>query len=408
MRDGYSQHPTCNLFAPWPWPSTADFYESAFERLARELTEMFPARTMNDLHRAKFIKALPPFLTKLCLDPAVVVGRAEIVYFENIIDSLFEYKRRFEEAIGPKVASTVAQQIIHELLDYALSQRGMILVEGTYRIGKSYAAQSWALQHLGICRYVQLSSSTDDTAFYRDIARALGVACGLKMKAAELRHRIEEVARTQHLFLLFDESQWLLPQSINLKASPNRVNWLMTALCNNGVPVALIASRDFSRMMAHVEKKCPIWGSEQFWGRIKARRTLPDNLAEADLFAIAALLVPDADEPTRMLLVGHALKSDGYVAALEAAATRAKFFAAKESRPVGFEDVQRVMIECGTDKPTAQPVEPTDALANILSPQFRQAAAPSPLAARGLPASQRQPLGPLVGTTDFTGTRHPG
>ena len=128
--------------------------------------------------------------------------------------------------IRPLVADTAAARTVHELLDYVLSQRGMILVEGTYRIGKSFAAQAWALRHLGQCRYVQLSSSTDDTAFFRDIARALGVACGLKMKAAELRHRIEEAVRSQHMLLIFDEADYIWPQAVNLKSSPNRVNWL--------------------------------------------------------------------------------------------------------------------------------------------------------------------------------------
>ena len=38
----------------------------------------------------------------------------------------------------------------------------------------------------------------------------------------------------------------------------------MTALVNNGVTVALIGSRNFSRMMAHVERKCPIWAGNSF------------------------------------------------------------------------------------------------------------------------------------------------
>ena len=406
LRDGYTLHRTCNLFPAWPWPSSAAAAttERAFERIARELAAMFPER-IDGMHVARFCRFLPRYLVKLCLDPSVDLRHARAPHFDGLVEALYEYQRRFQAAVADKIASTTASRTIFEALDYALSQRVMVLVTGTYRIGKSHAAQTFAQMHLGECRYVQLSSAADNTAFYRDVAHALGVACSSQMKAAEIRQRVEEVLRSQHLLLILDEADYIWPQSVRLKAYPERVNWLMTAAINQGVAVALIGSRNFQRMMDHVEKRCPLWGSEQFHGRIKLRRELPDNLDEADLFGIAALLLPEADEPTRMLLVGHAMKSDGYVAALESAATRARFFADREGRPVAFEDVHRVMVECGTDKPSAPPVAPVDVLAQMLSTDARGASAKLPRAVRVLPATNRQPLGALQGVNNFTGSR---
>lgn len=402
LRDGYTLHRTCNLFPAWPWLSTASgsITERAFERVARELVEMFPER-IGAQHVEKVLRSLPRFLVKICLDPAADLHTARVAHFAGVVEAIYEYKRRFEAAVAAKLASTAASRTIHELLDYALSQRVMVLVEGTYRIGKSFSAQTWAQMHLGECRYVQLSSAADNTAFYRDIARALGVACSSQMKAAEIRQRVEEVLRTQHLLLILDESDYIWPQSVRLKAYPERVNWLMTAAINQGVAVALIGSKNFSRMMDHVEKRCPLWGSEQFYGRIKLRRTLPDSLEPDDLAAIAEMLMPASDEATKLLLVSHALRSQGYVAALESGASRAKFFADQERQVAGYEHVQRMMREAGTLK------APAEALAKPEAPA-RGVRAPHPRRSREIPASNRLPLGGLAGATDFTGTRSSG
>lgn len=52
-----------------------------------------------------------------------------------------------------------------------------------------------------------------------------------------------------------------------------------------------------------------------------------------------------------MLLVAHALKSKGRIAAIETAVERARFFADQEDRIVTFGDVERAMEEAGTISP---------------------------------------------------------
>ena len=49
-----------------------------------------------------------------------------------------------------------------------------------------------------------------------------------------------------------------------------------------------------------------------------------------------------------MLLVGHALKCAAPVAAIEAAISRARYFAKEAGRALAFVDMERVLIECGT------------------------------------------------------------
>jgi len=284
-----------------------------------------------------------------------------------------------------------------------MSQRGLVLAEGPYRTGKSYSAQAWAQMHLGQSRYVQLSSANDEGAFYRDIARAVGVACSSQMKAAEMRNRIESVLREQHLLLVIDEADFIWPQAVNVKEVPRRVCWILTSLVNNGVPVALIGSRNFSRLMANCEQRCRVWGSEQFHGRLRLRVPLPDKLSEADLFAIARAVVPEADDATRMLIVGHALKSNVPIPAIESIAARARWFASEQSRALSFADVRRAMTEAGTLPADFSPIAPS--AADTDAPRrtgASQRPAHSARPARGTPATAARNLRAARGEVSST------
>jgi hypothetical protein len=354
LRGNTPLHPSCNLFPAWPWPSTSEAAESPLERVSRELLAASESRIVAKTPRAvvRLKAALPKALAQLCLDPAVTRAGAELLApgFRDLVAALLEYQAQFHGAMRGRFAETQTFREISEALDYSLGQRGMVLAEGTYRTGKSHAAQAWCLQHLGEARYVSLSSGGEQTGFFRDLARSLGVCSTAQRKALEMRARVEDALCTQHLLLVIDEADWLWPQGRPTMA-PERVNWLMTALVNKGVPVALIGSRNFSRMLANLEKRCPVWGSEQFHGRLSWRKELPNELSTDDLFAITEMLMPEADKETVMLLVGHALRSKGHVATIEATVSRARFYAAQAGRNAEFEDVDRIVLE-GAAKPS--------------------------------------------------------
>lgn len=140
---------------------------------------------------------MPPFCRALCLDPRLELASASVKSFAGLIDALREYQARFQNAARSRIAKTSVTEIIFEALDFALAERGIVLVTGEFRSGKSFSSQAWCQMHLGQSRYVQLSSSTDVSGFYRDIARAVGVACSVQMKAMEVRARIEDTLRGQ-------------------------------------------------------------------------------------------------------------------------------------------------------------------------------------------------------------------
>jgi hypothetical protein len=371
LRAGCRKHPTSDSFPAWPWDSDISNGCTAFECVAKDVETLF----QSVIKKRSAVARLPKFLTELCLDPRKPVEGARLDGFAGIIETLESYRVAFCEAARQPVALTGPTLLVWESLDYALQQGGMVLVEGTWRVGKSYSAQSWAQSHGGECRYVQLSSSRDDTSFYRDIARALGVACSTQRKASEMRMRIESMLRTQGLLMILDEAQYIWPQSLRPQTPPERANWLISALLNSGVPVALIASKDFSRMMENVRLKCPVAGLEQFDGRLRLRTRLPDNLIEADLFKIVKAVMPEASESVAMLLVGHALKAKGRISAIEAAVARARFFAQRDGRTVTFQDIERAIADAS----------------GATSPHVRRASAAGPRPHRECAADPERP-----------------
>lgn len=398
LRSGFDTHYSCSQFPNWPFRTALVGGDTPFSRIARELVELFPGSTKN-LRSAEL--EIEQYLLKFCLDPKIEFAKAGVKKFSNLIEALREYHRRAEDAFKGYVAQTKVTREIYEALYFALNRPGrIVLIEGHYRSGKTFSAQSWALSHLGKARYVQLSSAADEASFFRSIARSVGVACSVSMKADQLRTRVEEALRGQQILMIFDEADYFWPQTARLSAAPSRVNWLMTALVNQSIPVCLIGSANFTRAMHNTERRAVAWGSEQFRGRIALHKTLPDGLDEEDLFAIAKILLPGVDEATRTLLVGFALESKGRVANIETAAQRARFFAERENRGVKFQDVRAAMIEAGYKFDDAESAGIAPSPGDQLSTRHR----PRERSADGLRGGRGIPLGPRLPALAVAGT----
>ncbi len=343
LRELAGPHFVCTSFPAWP----ADFQcasASSLERIAAKLfrDSRTPVRTKRS-GKSATQRHLADFLSRMCLDPNCEFEH--FLGFKDLRTALRACKGQIERAHMTAVAETSVNTLVREGLDFCLSQRGIVLMEGTYRSGKSFGAQGWCLERPGRARYVSLGAYTDETSFFRLIGRSVGSAIGLKRKAQEIRHRLDEALSNRDLMLVIDECDYLLPASARPQMAPSRLNYLMADLDNRGVAVALIGSRNFSRTLTNLERKLPNYGAEQFYGRLRLRQQLPGALTESDLFAVAALVLPEANEPTRMLLVGHALTAKGRIAALEHTAKRARFFAEIKRRPLTFADVERAIEE---------------------------------------------------------------
>ncbi len=390
LRDMEGAHFACTSFPAWP-ENLRHPAQSPLERIAAKLftDSLVFIRTKGGGKNAT-PRHLADFLARYCLDP-----ESKLEHFQGFRDlrsALLACKTEMQSANNAAVAKTSVNVAVREALDFCLSQKGLCLMEGTYRSGKSFSAQSWCLERPGRARYLSLSAYTDETTFFRLIARSIGTASTAQRKALEIRQRVEDGLRTRDLMLVIDECEYLLPACARPTTAPSRLNYLMADLENRGVAVALIGSRNFSRTLTNLERKLPTYGAEQFYGRLRLRPQLPDELTEEDLFAVASLALPKSDQPSRMLLVGHALTAKGRIASLEHATKRALFFAEIERRPVRFSDVERAINESSPDMAIFQnrtsASSPPPARSNNAR-GIRKAAASSPRAFRG--TTFRQP-----------------
>lgn len=313
---------------------------------------------VNVCHQAS--EKLSDHLAVLCLDPALPVADGAPWYFPTLFSTLREYQSAWAAANQPKAVTSIGR-LLSSALDYCVESRRLVLIDGMPRIGKSAGAKAWCAANPGRARYVECPSTNDDFSFFRAIALSLGVAINLKSKAQELRNRIEEALQRGDLALVLDEAHYLWPQSHFRNTTPGRVNWLMTALVNHGVAVALVTTPQFFRSQKAIEH-ATCWTSEQFTGRIGHYEKLPDTLTDADLRAVAGALLPDGDERTILALTTYAQSSAKYLAGIDAIVCRARFIARHAGREkILFADVRTAIKESAipSDAELAKALTPT-------------------------------------------------
>lgn len=329
-RYGYSDlHPHCNQFPAWPLPVPAGCDgETGLPLLSLAVLERLQMPPTPE-NRAW----VNEWILRLALDPnnsAFENTGHPQMQVEPALNALIGLKANLQAVhVRSRVAATSVASAVWEMLNYAESCKGLVLAQGAYRVGKSFAAQAWALSRSHSLRYVQLTSAPDNEAWFRQIARSIGTSVSFNMTMAQLRDRIEAALHERRIGLIFDEGAHILPGSARTKKVPDRLAWILTSLCNFGVPVAILASRDWSRKVAVLKKCLAMFGWEQFEGRLRLSIDLPDTLTEADLVAVARVLAPEADEACAYLLAGAAMKESGYIATIETAVSRARFLASQ-------------------------------------------------------------------------------
>ncbi|HTD68756.1 MAG TPA: ATP-binding protein, partial [Candidatus Limnocylindria bacterium] len=184
---------------------------------------------------------LPEYLTELCLDPKKPVDGGPF-YFPNLVSLLRAYMEEWELECAARVVSTEVSRCVIETLEYSIKARCLTLCEGFEGLGKTWAAENFCRQRPGRARYVQVPATDDECGFYREIAKAIGVSINLNSKARELRERIEDVLQSGDLAIIFDEAHWLFGVNGTRGGLPKRMLWVITALVNKGVPVAFVAT----------------------------------------------------------------------------------------------------------------------------------------------------------------------
>ncbi len=266
-------------------------------------------------------------LRELCLDPAKALEGGPW-YFAELVDVLREYQQEWVEEKSKVVVTALGRKVC-DTLEYCEATRTLALLEGNPRMGKSFSARTWCEQHPGKARFVEVATGNDETSFFRELARGLGLGNFLNYKALEIRDRVESVLRTGDILLVLDEAQRLWPQRNLRYGYPSRVVWVM-AMAEAGVPICLVSTPQFIQSQNAIEKAG--WNSAQLTGRIGHYELLPADLTLSDLKAVGRSILPEASEEILDALASYARISARYLAAVDSIAKRAKFIAQRGRR----------------------------------------------------------------------------
>jgi hypothetical protein len=321
--------------------------------------------------------SLPDVLTKLCIDPGVQFRlpdeseellRAEqrrVEYaqeeegageerhlhfqechhpcFRDLTGALLVYQQRYAERVRQDFVQTTIARQVWDTLDYCLATRRMALIEGMQGIGKSTAIKAWHEAHLGESRLVSLSGVANRTGVFKDIARACGLPWNINYTATDTQARVEEFLPRAGLVLIIDEAHFLAPGGERIRARPELIDWVDTALYNRGVCACLVSTPQFTSRLENATKRTA-WNAAQFWRRVKRKVVLPEQPTTQDMQAVAERLLPEGSRACLKLLVGHALGGRFPMDELEDTVTEARYLARGEHREkVTLEDLHKVI-----------------------------------------------------------------
>lgn len=255
----------------------------------------------------------------------------DIRYFHDVVGALFKYREAHATRILKDFVQTSISKQIVSVLDSALARRKWALIRGNPGIGKTESLKAWCDAHRGESRYLSLTGINHRTAFFRELAKALGLPHTAALSASKVQVRVEDYLERSQLLLVIDEAQYLFPQQKRIHSHPELVNWLMTSCFNRGVPVVMSATLEFDRRRQAVEAQTT-WSAEQFSRRIKRAITITDPPTLKDLQAVTESWLPRAPAPLNKYIVGYAMASKRFFDGVEEVIEDAELVARGDGR----------------------------------------------------------------------------
>jgi hypothetical protein len=267
-------------------------------------------------------------------------------FMDDPVAAVFEMMDRRAKEVSKRLAMTAVAKKVFDALDYALQERAMVRIEGDSRFGKSESVKAWAAMRPGLARVVTVPSSDSVAGLLRRVAEALGIPFSYGTRAQVLRERIEYVLRQSSMFLILDESAFLIPQSYTATTAPGRLNWVRTEIADRGLPLALVHTPQTFLPATDKFVKKTGFAMQQFFGRIYRAVQLPAELDRPDLLAVARIHFPEMGDEYLEVIADLAELSENYLQTVEAVAKLARFIARREGhRRVTISDIEAAASE---------------------------------------------------------------
>lgn len=265
---------------------------------------------------------------------------------DDPIAAVLEMMDHQAKEISNRLAMTAVAKKVFDALDYALQERVMVRIEGESRFGKTEAIRAWADMRPGLARIVTVPSSNSIAGLVRRVAEALGISFSYGTRVQSLRERIEYVLRHSSMFLILDESAFLIPQNYTSTTPPERLNWVRTEVVDRGLPLALVHTpQTFLPDVGRFVRKTG-FAMQQFFGRAYRAVELPTELDRADLIAVAMIHFPELGEEYLEAVADLAELSENYLQTVEAVSKLSRYIARREGhRRITSSDIEAAASE---------------------------------------------------------------
>jgi hypothetical protein len=363
---------------------------------------------------------LPRYLEDLCIKPDKGFGEPDgrckfetspHWFIDDPIAAVFEMMDRKAKEVSKRLAMTAVAKKVFDALDYALQERVMVRIEGDSRFGKTESVRAWADMRPGLARIVEVPESNSLSDLLRSVADALGIAYSYDTRAQVLRQRIKYVLRQSGIFLILDESAFLIPQNYSATTAPERLNWVRREIVDRGLPLALVHTPQTFLPDADKFVSKTKFAMEQFFGRIYRSVQLPDELDRSDLIAVARIHFPEFSDEGLEEIADQADLSENYLQTMEAVAKLARHIARREGHHrITVSDIETASSEIiprrAAPEPDATPGTKQRPVTRRTPVHIAERAIKPPLraASRAVQASRTEPT-ETVGMAEFSSRR---
>lgn len=231
---------------------------------------------------------LADLLNDLCLNPSL--SFSDPWYFQDLRGAIQASAEKWANAHAPGIAKTSVGKSLIEAIEYAGKTGSVVLFSGPNSSGKSFQARAYCEQQPGLARYWQVASGNNRRTFFKGGVDALGGPAGNAYKALELQQRIEDIVVQSGLVLVFDDAIQLLPDR-EREATPDRIDWIVTAVAERGVPAVILADPSFDVRLLAIQERSR-WSMRGFNERV-FRWPVPP-LGKAGIQSVATAMFPTA------------------------------------------------------------------------------------------------------------------
>lgn len=315
-------------------------YAKEAHRSAAARPVSYPVSSFREVCRDAARENLCDYLMVFCIDPEAKID-CPPWYFAALFECLREFQKQWAEKQRENFVETAVVKEVYSAIDFSTGTRQMILATGKIGSGVSSAAKSWCNQFPGCARYVLTPSSNNQRDFFMAIAGALGVPDGFSKKVSELKERCEQALQGRDITLIFDSANDLLPNTNLRESMPDRIQWILSALIPNGVPVVLLGLPNFLEKLRLFHGKGG-WTAPEFTSQCDCRE-LPE-LGVKDIAEIARSILPGIDKARLKDLCAYAVSSPEPLSVVRKAKRTADFEAKKSGRSeANGEDVSNAL-----------------------------------------------------------------